>query len=142
MLVQEELKLIGSVAKESGVPIKTIRYYEELGLLKASGRTEGGFRLFNSDVLARLNFIKRAQNLELTLSEIKEFLDVHDGGNLPCEHVKIKLQDKLTAIDEQIQQLLILKLELEGMLSGGQTIPENFENIICPIIERISLVTG
>jgi len=48
MLAHEEPKLIGSVAKGSGVPIKTIRYYEELGLLKASGRTEGGFRLFNS----------------------------------------------------------------------------------------------
>jgi len=136
MLVQEALKQIGSVAKESGVPIKTIRYYEELGLLKASGRTEGGFRLFNSDVFARLNFIKRAQNLGLSLSEIKEFLDVHDRGDLPCDRVKIKLEDKLLAIDLQIQQLLTLKLELEGLLSGWKTIPENPEEIICPIIEQ------
>jgi len=136
MLVQEALKQIGSVAKESGVPIKTIRYYEELGLLKASGRTEGGFRLFNSDVFARLSFIKRAQNLGLTLSEIKEFLDVHDQGDLPCDRVKIKLEDKLLAIDLQIQQLLTLKLELEGLLSGWKTIPENPEEIICPIIEQ------
>ncbi|MBD2772098.1 heavy metal-responsive transcriptional regulator [Iningainema tapete] len=136
MLVKEAPKQIGSVAKESGVPIKTIRYYEELGLLKASGRTEGGFRLFNSDVLTRLNFIKRAQSLGLSLSEIKEFLDVHDEGDLPCEHVKVKLQDKLTIIDEQIKQLLILKLELEGLLSGWETIPENSESTICPIIEQ------
>ncbi len=80
MLAQAEAKQIGVVAKESGVPIKTIRYYEELGLLKASGRTEGGFRLFNTDVLARLHFIKRAQSLGLTLAEIKEFLNVHDEG--------------------------------------------------------------
>lgn len=136
MLVQEQLKQIGTVAKESGVPIKTIRYYEELGLLKASGRTEGGFRLFDSDTLSRLNFIKRAQSLGLTLLEIKEFLNVHDQGELPCEHVKAKLQDKLVAIDEQIQQLLILKLELEGLLSGWETIPESSEQTICPIIER------
>jgi DNA-binding transcriptional MerR regulator len=51
MLVKEVPKQIGSVAKESGVPIKTIRFYEELGLLAASGRTEGGFRLFDNDVL-------------------------------------------------------------------------------------------
>ncbi|WP_026732052.1 heavy metal-responsive transcriptional regulator [Fischerella sp. PCC 9605] len=136
MLVQEQLKQIGTVAKESGVPIKTIRYYEELGLLKASGRTEGGFRLFDSDTLSRLNFIKRAQSLGLTLLEIKEFLNVHDQGELPCEHVKAKLQDKLVAIDEQIQQLLILKLELEGLLSGWETIPESSEQTICPIIEQ------
>ncbi|MDM9384430.1 heavy metal-responsive transcriptional regulator [Chlorogloeopsis sp. ULAP01] len=136
MLVQEEQKLIGLVAKESGVPIKTIRYYEELGLLKTSGRTEGGFRLFRSDVLARLNFIKRAQSLGLSLSEIKEFLNVHDEGELPCDHIKIKLQEKLVDIDRQIQQLLILKQELEGLLSGWESIPENPEQTICPIIEK------
>jgi DNA-binding transcriptional MerR regulator len=136
MLVQEEIKQIGVVAKESGVPIKTIRYYEELGLLKASGRTEGGFRLFHSDVFARLSFIKRAQSLGLTLSEIKEFLNVHDQGDLPCEHIKVKLQDKLVDIDKQIQQLVILKQELEGLLSGWETIPETSEETICPIIEK------
>ncbi len=136
MLVEAKPKLIGSVAKESGVPIKTIRYYEELGLLKASSRTEGNFRLFNSDVLTRLNFIKRAQSLGLSLSEIKEFLDVHDGGDLPCEHIKAKLQDKMAAIDEQIRQLLILKLELERLLSAQKTIPETSSNTICPIIEQ------
>ena len=135
MLVQEQTKLIGSVAKESGVPIKTIRYYEELGLLKTSGRTEGGFRIFSSDVLARLNFIKRAQRLGLSLAEIKDFLDIHDRGELPCEHVQIKLSDKISEIEQQIQQLQILKLELKGLLSGWETIPENPEQTICPIIE-------
>ena len=70
MLVKEAPKQIGLIAKESGVPIKTIRYYEELGLLKASSRTEGGFRLFDPDVFARLHFIKRAQSLGLSLLEI------------------------------------------------------------------------
>ena len=136
MLVQEQPKLIGSVAKQSGVPIKTIRYYEELSLLKAVGRTEGGYRLFNSDIFARLNFIKRAQRLGLSLAEIKEFLDVHDGGNLPCDRVRTKLEDKLSEIERQIQQLQLLKLELKGLLSGGETRPETPEQIICPIIER------
>ncbi|HEY9710829.1 MAG TPA: heavy metal-responsive transcriptional regulator [Oculatellaceae cyanobacterium] len=135
MLAQEALKQIGSVAKESGVPIKTIRYYEELGLLKTSGRTEGGFRLFNSDVFVRLHFIKRAQSLGLSLLEIKEFLDVYDQGNLPCDRIQIKLKNKLSAIEQQIEQLRILKLELEGLLSGWETIPENPEQTICPIIE-------
>jgi DNA-binding transcriptional MerR regulator len=136
MLVQERPKLIGSVARESGVPIKTIRYYEELGLLKAVGRTEGGYRLFNSDVFARLNFIKRAQSLGLSLAEIKEFLDVHDQGDLPCDRVKLKLEDKLSEIERQIQQLQLLKLELKGLLSGEETADETQEETICPIIER------
>ncbi|MBE9210006.1 heavy metal-responsive transcriptional regulator [Nostoc sp. LEGE 06077] len=138
MLASAEAKQIGVVAKESGVPIKTIRYYEELGLLKSSGRTEGGFRLFNSDVLERLHFIKRAQSLGLTLSEIKEFLNVHDRGKLPCEHIKIKLEDKVKAIDAQIQQLLILRQELSGLLSGWEIKPDNSHSTICPIIENES----
>jgi DNA-binding transcriptional MerR regulator len=58
---------IGQVTALSGVPIRTIRYYESLGLLKSSGRTEGGFRQFSLDVLKRLSFIKRAQSLGLNL---------------------------------------------------------------------------
>jgi DNA-binding transcriptional MerR regulator len=135
MLLQEA-KQIGVVAKESGVPIKTIRYYEEIGLLKSSGRTEGGFRLFNGEILARLHFIKRAQSLGLSLAEIKDFLDVYDGGELPCEHIKIKLEDKIQTIDEQIRQLLILKQELQGLLSGWEIKPDNSHSTICPIIER------
>jgi DNA-binding transcriptional MerR regulator len=136
LIAQEELKKIGSVANESGIPIKTIRYYDELGLLKTMGRTEGGYRLFNSDVFARLKFIKRAQSLGLSLSEIKEFLEVHDQGDLPCDQIKVRLEDKLAAIEEQIQQLQILKQELQGLLSGWEIVPEHPEMTICPIIER------
>lgn len=136
MLAQEEPKLIGSVAKESGVPIKTIRYYEELGLLQSSGRTEGGFRLFTSDVLERLHFIKRAQSLGLNLAEIKDFLQVYDAGELPCDHIKAKLEDKVKAIDEQILQLLILKQELTGLLLGWEVKSGQSQAAICPIIEN------
>jgi MerR family transcriptional regulator, copper efflux regulator len=136
MLVQEQLKQIGPIAKESGVPIKTIRYYEELGLLQSVGRSEGGYRLFHAEVFTRLRFIKRAQSLGLSLAEIKEFLGVHDQGNLPCHHVREKLQDKIVNIDRQIQQLQILKLELQGLLSES-ILPEDSDSVICPIIQYV-----
>ena len=136
MLLQENTKQIGAVARISGVPIKTIRYYEELGLLKASGRTEGGFRLFDSDVFSRLHFIKRAQSLGLSLSEIKDFLAVHDQGNLPCNDIKARLQNKVIAIDKQIQELLMFKQELEELLSGWEAVTDNSQQTICPIIEK------
>ena len=136
MLVQEAPIKIGAVAKKSGVPIKTIRYYEELGLLKSSGRTEGRYRLFNPDIFPRLSFIKRAQSLGMSLAEIKEFLDIHDQGKLPCEHVKVRLEEKISAINQQIQQLQTLKLELEYLLSGSSTITAISEQTICPIIEQ------
>lgn len=136
MLIQADARLIGSVAKASGIPIKTIRYYEELGLLKTMGRTEGGFRLFSPDVLTRLNFIKRAQHLGMSLAEIREFLDVHDQGDLPCEQVQQKLRDKLVDIDRQIQQLQLLKQEVEALLSNQAIRSENSAETICPIIEH------
>jgi MerR family transcriptional regulator, copper efflux regulator len=140
MAVQDRSKLIGFVAKESGLPIKTIRYYEELGLLKTTGRTEGGYRLFGEDVFARLNFIKRSQKLGLTLSEIKEFLDIHDQGRLPCDRIKPQLETKVKEIDRQIQQLAILKQELEGLLSGWQIVPSPAHETICPILEQHRLL--
>lgn len=127
---------IGTVAKVSGVPIKTIRYYEELGLLKASSRTEGGFRLFDEDVFSRLHFIKRAQSLGLSLSEIKDFLEIHDQGELPCDRIKISLQEKLQAIEEKIQELIQFKQELEQILSAWKVADSTSTSVICPIIEK------
>ncbi len=134
MVVQERPKQIGQIAKESGVPIKTIRYYEELGLLQAIARTEGGYRLFDAGVLTRLDFIKRAQSLGLSLAEIKEFLDVHDQGDLPCAHVRVKLQDKIADVDRQIQQLQILKSELQSLLMEPSH-ANHSKAEICPIIQ-------
>jgi len=87
--------------------------------------------------LARLNFIKRAQHLGMSLAEIREFLDVHDQGDLPCEQVQQKLRDKLVDIDRQIQQLQLLKQEVEGLLSDQAIQLENPANTICPIIEQL-----
>ena len=101
-----QLLLIGQVTAKSKVPIRTIRYYESLGLLKSSGRTEGNFRQFTADVLTRLSFIKRAQKLGLSLEEIGEILEVYDGGKPACDRIQEKLEDKILEIDHQIEQLL------------------------------------
>lgn len=96
--------------------------------------------MFDRDVFIRLKFIKRAQNLGLSLSEIKEFLEVYDKNDLPCDRIKVKLEEKLMAIEQQIQQLQILKQELKGLLSGWEKIPEYPEDTICPIIERSKVI--
>ncbi|MEA5449238.1 heavy metal-responsive transcriptional regulator [Leptolyngbya sp. CCNP1308] len=135
MLTEAPPKLIGAVAKKSALPVKTIRYYDEIGLLKTAGRTEGGYRVFAEDVFTRLGFIRRAQTLGLTLTEIKEFLEVHDQGDLPCSHIQVKLEDKLIEIEDKIQQLQLLKQELSGLLMGWQSTATKTDEIICPIIE-------
>lgn len=136
MLTQSKnLLLIGQVTQLSGIPIRTIRYYESLDLIKSSGRTEGGFRQFSCDVLARLSFIKRAQSLGLSLQEIGEMLKVYDQGHLPCDELQEMLQAKVVEIDRQIEQLLTLKTELKGLLSGWKSVSNWDENTICPIIQ-------
>jgi MerR family transcriptional regulator, copper efflux regulator len=136
MLTEAPPKLIiGAVAKKSGLPVKTIRYYDEIGLLKTAGRTEGGYRVFAEDVFTRLGFIRRAQSLGLTLTEVKEFLEVYDQGDLPCSHIQVKLEDKLAEIEEKIQQLQLLRQELSGLLTGWQSTAAQTDEVICPIIE-------
>ncbi|MCW5316736.1 MerR family DNA-binding protein [Nostoc sp. KVJ3] len=139
MLTQDEkLLLIGQVTDISGIPIRTIRYYESLGLLKSSRRTEGGFRQFSLDVLTRLAFIKRAQNLGLSLEEIGNILQVYDQGQAPCGEIKEKLEDKLLQIDRQMDQLLTLRSEIKGLLSGWKNINDHHKDTICPIIQNKS----
>jgi DNA-binding transcriptional MerR regulator len=131
---------IGEVASLTGMSVKTIRYYEEIGLLTpATTRSESGYRLFSSQVLNRLAFIKRSQSLGLSLSEIQELLAVHDSGQLPCDAVKEHLLLKVEAITEQIESLEILKSELLGLLSGWQEQPscDRIAQTICPNIEGV-----
>ncbi len=129
---------IGEVASQSGLPVKTVRYYEEIGLLTpTTRRSESGYRLFSSQVLNRLAFIKRAQSLGLSLSEIQGLLEIHDSGQLPCGSLKQHLLYKIEAITEQIQDLEILKSELLGLLSGWQEQPpsDRIAQTICPNIQ-------
>jgi len=137
MLASEpKLLLIGKLEAQSGVPIKTIRYYEELGLIESSGRTEGGFRLFSPDIVSRLSFIKRSQSLGFSLQEIGEILRIHDHGELPCDEVRQKIQAKVSEINYRIQQLKELKSELLSLVAETKPLPNQEEGMICPIIQN------
>lgn len=129
------LLLIGQLAAQSGISIKTIRYYEQLGLIRASGRTEGGFRLFSPAAVNRLAFVKRAQHLGLSLREIGECLAVYDRGHLPCDEIKHQLETKVLEIDEKIEQLQMLKTELKQLLTTWKPVPERTDKI-CPILQK------
>jgi MerR family transcriptional regulator, copper efflux regulator len=141
VLDTKPLLKIGEVAAQSGLSVKTIRYYEEIGLLKTTvERSEAGYRLFDSQVLNRLAFIKRAQSLGLSLSEIQEILVVHDHGELPCGEVKQRLEVKVAAIAQQIEALETLKTELQGILSGWEEQPpaDRIAHTICPNLQSDS----
>jgi MerR family transcriptional regulator, copper efflux regulator len=129
---------IGEVATLSNLPVKTIRYYDDIGLLTTTvHRSDSQYRLFTQDVLNRLAFIKRSQALGLNLGEIRQILAVHDQGQLPCGEVRQHLQAKVEAITEQIEALETLRSELQGILSGWQEQPptHRIAQTICPNLQ-------
>lgn len=138
LVLSDSLLKIGEVAAASGLPVKTIRYYEEIGLLTPTvKRSHSGYRLFTEPVLHRLSFIKRAQSLGLSLNEIHQILQIRDRGLVPCDEVKSHLEAKVQAIDEQILALEALKGELKHILSDWQDYPSGdlLAQTICPNLE-------
>jgi MerR family transcriptional regulator, copper efflux regulator len=134
-LTETTLLRIGQLKDRTQIPVKTIRYYETLGLIEAETRTEGGFRLFSPAIEHRLDFIKRAQRLGLSLQEIGEILQIRDRDEQPCQVVKQKLQAKIQAIDEQLRQLSLLKAQLSELMTAQGDRPLE-QGVICPVIEK------
>jgi DNA-binding transcriptional MerR regulator len=126
---------IGVLAGRSGLPVKTLRYYEDLGLLPAIGRSEGGYRLFGEESLRRLEFIRRLKTLGLSLEEIQGCLAVHDAGELPCGDIQIQLGRQIERIDGQIRELRELRKELQTLLAGWQSDPAKDGDVICPNLQ-------
>ena len=134
---------IGAVAKQAGLPIKTIRYYEEMGLLPKPARTTSGYRLYAPEIVDRLQFIKKAQSLGLRLADIKEILDLADRGRCPCGHVQHLLQARLRELRQKIHDLRVVERRIANAVRAG--CPPNFKprgKALCPTIDRQRVVEG
>lgn len=126
--------LIGEAARRADLNPKTIRFYEEMGLISPLGRTPKGYRLFDEEAVSRLGFIKKAQALGFTLTEIGEILALRDGGAMPCDHVEVEVNRKVAAIEERIAELTRLKTSLETLLERWKE-AEASGAAVCPRIE-------
>ena len=103
---------IGQLAERLGLNPKTIRFYEQAGVLPEPERSPSGYRLYTADDEARLRFIKTAKRLGLKLGEIKEVLDLRDRNEPPCPYVAKIIQVRLAETDQGIRDLRTLKREL------------------------------
>ncbi len=140
MAVSPESKAlqIGEVATHSTLSVKTIRYYTDIGLLEPQvTRSQSGYRLYRPEVLSRIAFIRRTQALGLSLTEIRDILEIHDQGTLPCGQARQYLESKLVDIEAQIRHLEILRNEVKGVLSGWQNpLPLQYRTeTICPNLQ-------
>ncbi|MBL8054644.1 MAG: heavy metal-responsive transcriptional regulator [Nitrospira sp.] len=128
-----ELK-IGQLAKQVGVNIETIRYYERLNLLAPMSRLPSGYRLYNRDSQRRLRFIKNAQALGFTLHEIEELLDLRASSKARCGDIQRKAQTKLKHVEAKVSDLQALARALRGLI---RTCRAGRPSDHCPILASL-----
>lgn len=106
---------IGKLAREAGVSVETVRYYQRRGLLGQPFKPAGGFRRYSEQDVARICFIKRAQQMGFTLSEIAELVPHIDTAN--CQATKALTEKKLKAIETQLIALEKIRATLKGLVA-------------------------
>lgn len=132
---------IGQVARQTGLTVDAIRFYEKQRLLRHPSRTEGGFRVFGSRDVENIHFIRRAQELGFSLNEIRELLVLQTKDLAACSHVRDLLNVKLGSVRSKISELQKLEKQLaadlekcEVALRCGKTAAHK----CCPVLEQIS----
>ena len=115
--VRSKTLKIGEVAKASGVGIETLRFYEKSGLLDQPSRTESGYRLYDTEVLDRLDFIKRAQVLGFSLDEIKRVIADRRAGQSPCAEVREIVRRRLAELETRMREMKRYRNELASALA-------------------------
>lgn len=128
----------GQLAKAANVNTETLRYYERRGLMPEPPRRESGYRTYPQESVARLNFIKGAQDLGFSLEEIKELLVLRVDETASRSAVRQRAQDKVAQIDEKIRKLQQMRDALDHLIeqcSGKGPTNE------CPILEAMELHT-
>ncbi len=106
---------IGELADRASVTVKTVRYYEDIGVLAPPERTPSGYREYDTGALDRLAFVRAAQSVGLTLGEIREIVALRDRGETPCEHVAELIERRAQEIEQRVVALQALQGELRQL---------------------------
>ncbi len=130
---------IGTVADRSGVTAKTIRYYEDIGVLDVASRSPNGYRDYPEEVLQRLAFVRSAQAVGLTLAEIRKVIASREKGQAPCDHVLTLVERRSADLDRRISELHQLRGELDALVKRGRSLnPEDCSAAqVCHIIPSV-----
>ena len=124
---------IGSLSQRTGCNIETIRYYERVGLLPAPARSPGGYRLYGTDHLKRLTFIRRARALGFSIHEVRKLLDLADHRRRPCAEARVVAAAHLGDVRAKIADLEVMERVLKRTVArcGDGT------GSHCPLIEAL-----
>lgn len=130
---------IGQLAAEVGVNPNTLRFYEHVGLLPSLRRAGNGYRMYSEADRDRLRFIQKAKGVGLSLTEIEEILALGRQGLPPCVHVEALLDQKIAAIDQQLESLAEMRRELVCLRDVAREGPAW---LVCGIIEASKTAMG
>lgn len=122
----------GRLAKQSGVNLETIRFYERQKLLPAPPRTAAGYRLFPADSVQRVRFIRRAQSLGFSLKEIKDLLALSAARGTSCATVRRRAQEKIAEVERKIAALQSMHRALHAL---AEACSGRGPATHCPILE-------
>lgn len=119
-VVATGLLKIGDVSARSGLTVKTIRFYCDEGLIHPVSRSDGGFRLFSSDVFAELTFIRTLRALEIPLPDVLKILESRRSGVCTCASLRDTIRTKAGDIEAKITALREMHVELMELLDDWQ----------------------
>ena len=134
-----EQMFISELGRRLNLNPKTIRYYEQIGLMPAPNRAPNGYRVYSDRDVERLAFILRAKTLDFSLEEIREILALRDQGEAPCPYVLRQIKAKIGEVERKIAQLRQLKSELEALYAEASARPPEeiaAKGRICHLIEN------
>lgn len=127
-------RTIGRLAKEVGVGVETIRFYERKGLIKQPRKSEGP-RHYDDRTLASLRYLKLAQRLGFTLKEIQSLQGKLTSKQTFCASLRAMVEDKLVSLEREAEAIARLKEELSGFL---QRCRSRDPSLPCPIVEELA----
>jgi DNA-binding transcriptional MerR regulator len=108
---------IGHLAREAGIKVQTIRYYEQIGLLPAAPRSDGNQRLYDEPARYRLAFVRHARELGFPLQAIRDLLSLSDHPEQSCEAADAIAREQLGAVEARLARLTALQAELQRMVA-------------------------
>ncbi|MEG4940803.1 heavy metal-responsive transcriptional regulator [Microcoleus sp. F4-D5] len=137
--LEQQLLKIGELAKQTGVAVSTLRYYESLGLLEPTIRSSSGYRYYTADAARQVQFIKKAQKLNFSLQEIQQILVSRHQGITACPLVQDLLSRKIHFLEEEIQRMSAFKAELEAYqkLWANRALDNPDGEQLCSLIEGV-----
>ncbi|PTW61703.1 transcriptional regulator [Breoghania corrubedonensis] len=124
---------IGTAARQTGLPAKTIRYYEEIGLI-APERQANGYRDYGDEHVHKLRFLRRARSLGFGIEDCRQLLSLYEDRGRASSDVKLLAQQRITEIDAKLEELTSLRDTLARLIHAchGDERPD------CPILNEIA----